>query len=39
VTCIKGPTNQLSHYSISKEPVSNEPVEVNQFCFSVKNNF
>ena len=39
VTCIKGPTNQLSHYSISKEPVRNEPVELKQISFPVKNNF
>jgi hypothetical protein len=35
----KGPTNQLSLYSISKEPVGNEPIEVNQILFSVKNYF
>ncbi|MBU1184345.1 MAG: hypothetical protein KJ663_04145, partial [Proteobacteria bacterium] len=39
VTCIKGPTNQLSHYSISKEPVRNEPIELKQISFPVKNNF
>ena len=35
----KGPTNQLSHYSISKEPVRNEPVDLSQFRFPVKNHF
>jgi len=34
----KGPTNQLSHYSISKEPDRNEPVLISQIRFPVKNN-
>jgi len=36
--CKKGPTNQFSLYSISKEPVRNESVDINSFVLSVKKN-